>query len=231
MKLTILTLFPNIIEEYINTSIIKRAREKKLINIDVLNIRDYSNNKNKSVDDSCYGGGPGMVMSIQPIADAIKAIKTKNSLIINLSPSGIRLDQKIVRELALKENIILICGHYEGIDERIENYIDVSYSIGDYILTGGELPALIMVDSISRIIPGVIKDLSLDSESFNGNLLDYPVYTKPAEYDGFKVPSVLISGNHALIDHYRKEEQIKRTKKYRIDLYKKYLKERNKNGN
>lgn len=228
MKITILTLFPKVLEEYLQTSIIKIALAKELVNINVVNIRDYSLMKNKAVDDYGCGGGPGMIMSIQPVVDALKVNQTKDSLIINLSPAGNKFNHQAAIRLSKEKEIVLICGHYEGIDERVEAYIDTSYSIGDYVLTGGELPALVLIDALTRLIPGVINNESLTHESFSGTLLDYPVYTKPLIYDNLKVPDVLLSGNHQLIKQYRQQQQIIRTKKYRQDLYQKYLEEERK---
>ncbi len=230
-KITILTLFPEIINEYTKHSIINIIKENKLLDIEVINFRDYSQDKHNKVDDIIYGGGPGMVLSVQPIADCIKQIKTSKSKVVLLTPAGQRYDQGVAAKLTLEDHLILICGHYEGIDERILNYVDYQISIGDYVLTGGELPALVLLDSIARLIPGSINKKSLEVESFNNDyLLDYPVYTKPQQYDGYQVPEVLLSGNHKLIDQYRQEQRIIKTRINRPDLYEKYIEKKGKNN-
>ena len=220
MKIDILTLFPEMFEGFVNTSIIKRAIDKKLIEINVHNIRDYSPFKNKRVDDYPYGGGEGMVLMCEPVVRAIEDVKKDDSLVILMTPQGEKFNQKKAYELKEKKHIILVCGHYEGFDERIRNYVDLELSIGDYILTGGELPSMIITDSITRLIDGVILHESSLNESFNDNLLDYPVYTKPSDFRGDKVPEVLLSGHHENINKWRKEESIKRTRIRRPDLLK-----------
>lgn len=224
MKITILTLFDEIYPNFLNSSIIKRAIEKKLIEIEIINFRSFSLDKHKKVDDYQIGGGPGMVIKLQPIVDAIKYYQEPSSKVILTSPSGQVLNQELLKKFSTIPHIILIAGHYEGFDARLENYIDDSISIGDYVLTGGELPSLVMLDGIIRLIPGVINADSLESESFNNDLLDYPAFTKPIDYEGHIVPEILLSGNHQAIDKYRHEEQIKLTKNKRPDLYKKFLK-------
>lgn len=222
-KITILSLFPESIENYLNSSIIKRAREKKQIQIEIINFRDYTTNKHKKVDDTVYGGGVGMVIGIQPIVDCLKQIKTEDSFVILTTPSGYLYKQETAKKIATShKHVIIICGHYEGIDERIYEYIDMPISIGDYILTGGELAACIIVDSTTRLIDGVINKDSLVSESFEDMLLDHPVYTKPKEFENQKVPDVLLSGNHKLINEFNLEQRIAKTKKYRPDIYKAY---------
>ena len=218
MKIDILTLFPEMFDGFINSSIIKRARNDNKVDINVHNIRDYSTSKNKQVDDYPYGGGAGMVLMCEPIFNAIDSLKTNNSYVIMLTPSGTTFKQDIAKELSNYKHLILLCGHYEGFDERIKTIIDLELSIGDYILTGGEVPAMIVTDAITRLIPGVINNESLDSESFNNNLLDYPTYTKPYEFRGLKVPDVLVSGHHENIRKYRLEQQLKITKEKRPDL-------------
>ena len=218
MKIDILTLFPSMFDGFLNASIIKRARESGFVDIKVHDFRTYSLDKHKRVDDYPYGGGAGMVLMCEPIFRAIEDIRTDDSLVIMLSPSGKVFKQAVAEELSLKKHLILLCGHYEGFDERIKTIIDMELSIGDYVLTGGEVPAMAITDAITRLIPGVITKESLDSESFNDNLLDYPTYTKPAEFRGMRVPEVLLSGHHENIRKYRLEERIKRTKEARNDL-------------
>lgn len=218
MKIDILTLFPNMFTGFINESIIKRAINSDLVKINVHNIRDYSPFKNKQVDDYPFGGGPGMVLMCEPIFNAIEDLRRENTKVIMLTPSGEVFNQKVATRLSKFEHIILLCGHYEGFDERIKTIVDMEISIGDYILTGGEIPAMAITDTIVRLIPGVINNESLDSESFNDNLLDYPVYTRPEVFRGMKVPEVLLSGHHANIEKYRKEEQLRITKERRNDL-------------
>lgn len=218
MKIDILTLFPEMFTGFLETSIIKRAIDEGYVNIEVHNFRDYSQDKHKRVDDYPYGGGAGMVLMCEPIFRAIESIKTDDSIVIMLTPSGTVFKQEIAIDLSKQKHIILLCGHYEGFDERIRTIVDMELSIGDYILTGGEVPAMAITDAITRLIPGVITKESLDSESFNDNLLDYPNYTRPVVFRGMKVPEVLLSGHHKNIDKYRQEERIKKTKEYRKDL-------------
>jgi len=205
---------------FINESIIKRAIDKNKVTINIHNIRDYSPFKNKQVDDYAFGGGTGMVLMCEPIFNAIEHIRKDDSLVIMLTPSGKVFDQKEAIKLKEYKHIILLCGHYEGFDERIKTIVDIELSIGDYVLTGGELPAMVITDSIVRLIDGVITDNSLQSESFTDNLLDYPVYTRPADFRGMKVPEILLSGHHENIDKYRKEERIRVTREKRNDLLK-----------
>jgi tRNA (guanine37-N1)-methyltransferase len=220
MKIDILTLFPNLIKEYLNESIIKRAIDNNNVEINLINFRDYTPLNNNQVDDTIYGGGPGMLIRCEPIFECLDTLDTSDATVILLTPDGKTYNQSMARELALKKHLIIICGHYEGFDERIRTLVDLELSIGDFVMTGGEAAALCVVDSVVRLIPGVINEESLKDESFNNNLLDYPVYTKPAEYRGLKVPDVLISGDHKKIDEWRKAEQIKRTEERRPDLLK-----------
>ena len=220
MKIDVLTLFPDMFNSVFDESIIKRAISNKLVEINIHNIRDYSKDPHKKVDDTPYGGGAGMVLMCQPIFDAVKALKTDNSKVILLTPGGALYKQKIAFNLSLEKHLILICGHYEGFDERIKTVVDMEISIGDYVLTGGEIPAMIIIDSITRLIDGVIRKESYESDSFTDNLLDYPTYTKPRVYEGLEVPSVLISGDHKKINEWRREKQIEVTKKNRPDLLK-----------
>ena len=218
MKITILSLFPNMFDGFISESIIAKAIEKKLVQIEVINFRDYSKLNHNQVDDTPYGGGSGMVLRCEPIFDAIDNLKTDDSHIILLCPTGKTYKQTKAKELTKHKHIIIICGHYEGFDERIKTLANEIISIGDYVLTGGEIPAMAIADSVIRLLPGVINEESLETESFNNNLLDYPVYTKPAEYRGMKVPEVLISGDHKKIAEYRKNEQERVTKEARSDI-------------
>ena len=211
MKIDILTLFPNMFDGFINESIIKRAIDKKLVEINIHNIRDYSQYNNKKVDDYSYGGGAGMVLMCDPIFRAIEALKKEDTLVIMLTPSGKTFTQNTAKSLSKEKHIILLCGHYEGFDERIKTIVDLELSIGEYVLTGGEIAAMAITDATTRLIDGVINKESLDNESFNDNLVDYPVYTYPREYRGLKVPEVLLSGHHANIEKYRNDERIRLT--------------------
>ncbi len=221
MKIDILTLFPEMYDGILKNSIIKRAIDKKLIEINVHNFRNYSKDPHKKVDDYGFGGGPGMVLMPQPIFDAVLDLKTDDSYVILMTPKGYQYKQKIAYDLSLKKHLIIICGHYEGFDERIRTLADLELSIGDYILTGGEIPSMVLIDSITRLIDGVIEKESHMKESFNDNLLDYPVYTKPVDFRGMKVPEVLLSGHHKNIEKFRYEKQIEITKERRPDLLEK----------
>lgn len=221
MKIDILTLFPEMFENVFSSSIIKRAVDEEKVEINIHNFREYSKDSHHKVDDTPYGGGSGMVLTCQPIFDCVESLKTKDSLTILLTPDGIPYKQEIAYNLATKKHIILICGHYEGFDERIRSICDMELSIGDYVLTGGELASMVITDSIVRLLPGVIEQASHQNDSFNNNLLDYPTYTKPRNFRGLEVPSVLLSGDHKKIEEYRKNESIKRTQERRPDLLKK----------
>ena len=221
MKIDILTLFPEMFKDVFNESIIKRAKEQGLVNIKIHNFRDYSKDKHNKVDDTPYGGGCGMVLTCQPIFDCIDDIKTDEAKVILLTPDGKTYNQGIAYDLSKEKHIILICGHYEGFDERIRSICDLEISIGDYVLTGGEIAAMAIVDSITRLVPGVIEEQSHLNDSFNNNKLDYPTYTKPRVFRGMEVPEVLISGDHKKIDEYRRKEADKRTMERRPDLIKK----------
>ncbi len=221
MKIDILTLFPDMFTGVFEESIIKRAIEDNKVEIEIHNFRDYTKDPHHKVDDTPYGGGAGMVLTPQPIFDCVKALRKSNSKVILLTPSGKVYKQKIAYELREEEHLIIICGHYEGFDERIKTICDIELSIGDYVLTGGEIPAMVLVDSIVRLLPGVINEESHLEDSFNNQLLDYPTYTKPREYEGLKVPDVLLSGDHQKIAEYRNQERIKLTKKNRPDLLEK----------
>ena len=219
MRIDVLTLFPEMFDS-LKSSIIGKALEKNLFEFNTIDIREFSTNKHKKVDDYTFGGGDGMVMACQPLYDAIMSVKTENSHVIYLSPKGSVLKQTKVKELSSYEHLILVCGHYEGLDERIiELCVDELISIGDYVLTGGEIPAMVVVDSVARYIPNVLGNSnSTEDESFSSNLLEYPQYTRPYEFMGLKVPDVLISGNHAEIKKWRDEQKVLETKKYRPDL-------------
>ena len=221
MKIDILTLFPEMFEGIFSQSIIKRAILDKKVEIKLHNFRDYSKDPHHKVDDTPYGGGSGMVLTCQPIFDCVEALKEDNSLVILMTPDGIPYKQQMAYNLSKKKHIIIICGHYEGFDERIRSLCDLEISIGDYVLTGGELASMVLTDSIVRLIPGVIETSSHQNDSFNNNLLDYPTYTKPRNFRGMEVPSVLVNGDHKKIEEYRKEESIKRTKERRPDLLEK----------
>lgn len=218
MKIDVLTLFPEMFEGILNSSILKRAIEEKKVTINLCNFRKYSKDIHHKVDDYPYGGGIGMVLKPEPIMDAIDDLKTKDSLIILLTPQGQVYNQKKAYELSKYKHLIIVCGHYEGFDERIRSVVDLELSIGDFVLTGGEIASMVLIDSITRLLDGVINETSHQLDSFNNNLLDYPVYTKPQEYRGMKVPEVLLSGHHENIAKWRYEEQIKRTKARRPDL-------------
>ena len=218
MRIDILTLFPEMFSGFISSSIIKRAIDKGLVEINLVNFRDYSKDIHNKVDDTPYGGGHGMVLMIQPIYDCLESIKTDDSLVIMLTPDGKTFKQREAYNLSRCKHLILLCGHYEGFDERIRSLVDLELSIGDYILTGGEIASMAIADSIIRLIPGVIVMESHLNESFNNNLLDYPQYTKPRVFNGMKVPEVLLSGDHKKIREYREREQKERTMTRRRDL-------------
>lgn len=225
MRFDVLTLFPDIFDAVMKESIIGKAQENSVIEINAINIRDFSKNKHKKVDDYPYGGGGGMVMTPQPIYDAYLLITkelTYKPKLIYLSPQGKVLNQKKVMELSKEDHLILLCGHYEGIDERIiEEIVDEEISIGDYVLTGGEIPAMVLIDSVSRVVPDVLPhETAYQNESHYNGLLEYPQYTRPYEFKGKKVPDILLSGHHANIDAWRKQESLKRTLEKRPDLIK-----------
>lgn len=221
MKFDVLTLFPEMFDT-LNQSIIGRAIEKNLININLVNIRDFSKDKHKNVDDTPYGGGAGMVIRPDVVYEAFQSVKTEGAKVIYMSPQGKVLDQKKVVELSKEKHLILLCGHYEGIDQRVlDEIVDEEISIGDYVLTGGELPAMVLIDSVSRYVEGVISEDSTSEESFSNNLLEYPQYTRPEVFNGVKVPDVLISGHHENIRKWREEKSLEFTKSKRPDLLKK----------
>ena len=221
MKIDILTLFPNSFAP-LNESIVGRAKDNGKIEISITDIRTFSKDKHKKCDDTPYGGGEGMVMTVQPLWDAVSSVKKRNSHIIYLTPKGETLTQQKVEVLKEKKHLVLICGHYEGIDQRIiDHFVDEEISIGDYVLTGGELPAMVLVDAVARLLPNVLhNEESFKNETFANSLLEYPQYSKPAEFKGMKVPDVLLSGNHQEIDKWRKEQSEKLTAERRPDLLK-----------
>ena len=220
MKFDVLTLFPKMFEP-LNSSIIGRAKEKNLIEINLINMRDFAKDKHKKVDDTPYGGGAGMVMMPDVVYDAYKSVEDINAKVIYMSPQGKKLTQKKVEELAKQEHLIILCGHYEGIDQRvIDKIVDEEISIGDYVLTGGEIPAMVLIDSVSRYNSGVIAEESREEESFANGLLEYPQYTRPEVFEGIKVPEILLSGHHANIEKWRKEKALEITKLKRPDLLK-----------
>ena len=220
MKFDVLTLFPEMFD-CLNQSVIGRAVEKELIDINLVNIRDFSNNKHKKVDDTPYGGGSGMVMMPDVVYRAFQSVKSEKAKVIYMSPQGKTLDQKKVEDLAKQEHLVILCGHYEGIDQRVlDKIVDEEVSIGDYVLTGGEIPAMVLIDSVSRYVKGVLNEDSIKEESFSNGLLEYPQYTRPENFEGEKVPEILLSGNHQNIDKWRKEKSLEITKKKRPDLLK-----------
>ena len=221
MRIDVITIFPEMFAPILNESIVKRAQAKKKVSIHIHDLREYTDDKHKKVDDRPFGGGPGMVMMAKPIFDAVKTIKgRRKAKVVLLCPTGKPLRQPAVKKYANERNLILICGHYEGIDDRLNDMvIDERLSIGDYVLTGGELPAMVLIDCVVRLLPGVLgRAESLTDESFENNLLDYPQYTRPANFRGKKIPNVLLSGNHKAINKWRNEQSCIRTKKNRPDL-------------
>jgi tRNA (guanine37-N1)-methyltransferase len=227
MKIDILTLFPKMFDSVLGESILKRAAAKGALNVDIHNLRDYTSDNHRTCDDKPFGGGPGMVMKIEPVYKALEELKLRyrahkaQARTILLTPQGKRLEQKEVRRLAKQKRLILVCGHYEGVDERIRGLVDEEISVGDYILTCGELPAMVLIDAVTRLIPGVLGHSgSTKCESFEGGLLEYPQYTRPAEYMGMKVPEIILNGDHKKIEKWRESEALKRTAERRPDLLK-----------
>ncbi len=223
MRITILTLFPEMFDGFLTNSIIKRAISKNVVEIKIVNIRDFTLDKYGRVDSAPVGGGAGLIMKCQPIIDCLNSVRTERSHVILSSPRGTTYNQEKAHEFAAKyEDLIIICGHYEGTDERINKYVDEQISVGDYILTGGEIPSMAIADSIIRLLDGAIAEDSTDEESFENGLLEYPQYTEPYEYNGDKIPDILYSGNHQAIAKWRKKQALKLTKEYRPDLFNKY---------
>ena len=223
MKISILTLFPEMFDGILSNSIIKRAIANNIVDIEIINIRDYTLDKYSRVDSAPVGGGAGLIMKCQPIIDCLNAVRTKDSHVVLLSPRGKTYNQQKAHEFAANiKHLVIICGHYEGIDERVNKYVDELISIGDYILTGGEIPAMAITDSITRLLDGAIASDSTVEESFEQGLLEYPQYTEPFDYKGDKIPDILYSGNHQAIAKWRKKQALKLTKEYRSDLLNKY---------
>lgn len=220
MKIDVLTLFPEMFTGVISSSIIKRAIDDNKIEINLHNFRDYSKDIHHKVDDTPYGGGCGMILTCQPIFDCVNDLKDDESTVILLTPDGTPYKQELANNLVKLKHLIIICGHYEGFDDRIRSICDMEISIGDYVLTGGEIPAMVLIDSVTRLIDGVINKESYQNDSFYNGLLDYPQYTKPREYNGLKVPDVLLSGNHKEIEKYRIETALEKTRARRCDLLK-----------
>jgi len=222
MKIDVLTLFPAMFAGPLDESIVKRAREAGLLDLKIHNLRDWTHGRHKTVDDRPFGGGPGMLLKVEPLFEAIESLQREKTKVILLSPSGRKFTQEIARELAQQEDLLLVCGSYEGFDERVrEALADDELSIGDYVLTNGALPAMVLIDAVVRLLPGVLgDDESSHDESFSHGLLEYPQYTRPAEFRGMKVPEVLLSGNHAEIEKWRREQAKMRTEKQRPDLLK-----------
>lgn len=230
MKIDILTIFPRMFEGPLTESLIGKAKDKEILEINIVDIRSFSKDKHKKVDDKPFGGGVGMVMKPEPVCDAIKSVGVKKRnkayknpygkpYVIYMSPQGRTLDGRIIKNLSKFKHLVILCGHYEGIDERIMNFVDDEISIGDYVLTGGEIPAMVLTDCVARMVPGVVnKEESVKNDSFYNDFLDYPHYTRPAVFKGLKVPEVLLSGDHKKIDEWRKKESFERTKKRRPDL-------------
>jgi len=218
MRIDILTLFPSMFDGILTESILKRAISENKIEVNIVDFREYSLDLHKKVDDTPYGGGAGMVLMCQPIFDCVNSLRTKDCKVIMMTPDGVVYNQNIAYDLSKEKHLIIICGHYEGFDERIRSICDMEISIGDYVLTGGEIPSMVILDSVSRLITGVINNESHENDSFNNNLLDYPTYTKPRIYNNMEVPEVLLSGNHKKIEEFRYQEQIRRTKERRSDL-------------
>ncbi|MCF7927177.1 MAG: tRNA (guanosine(37)-N1)-methyltransferase TrmD [Candidatus Izimaplasma sp.] len=224
MMIDVLTLFPDMYKNVLNESIIKRAIEEKHLEVNLINFRDFAEDKHDKVDDYPYGGGAGMVLKVGPVVRALKSIENYESAKkIILTPQGSPFKQSKAYSLSQELHLIILCGHYEGYDERIRSYFDEEISIGDFVLTGGELASMVMIDAITRLLPGVIKQSSHQNDSFSNHLLEHPHYTRPREFEGQKVPDVLLNGHHAKIETWRKEHQLKKTKDKRPKLYKKYL--------
>ena len=223
MKIHVLTLFPEMFESFLSVSILGRAIDKGFVSVDFVQIRDFAPDRYKHVDDTPFGGGKGMVMKCQPVLDALDSVRKENSHVVLMSASGYPYTQKKAHELSQKDDLIILCGHYEGMDARINSHVDECISIGDYVLTGGETASMVLMDSVIRLLPGVISEGSTEEESYEGGLLEYPQYTQPADYKGDKVPDILLSGHHAKIREWRKAQSLLLTKKIRPDLFEKHV--------
>jgi len=232
MRIDVLTLFPGMFTGPLDESILRRARQSGALDLRIYNLRDWTHDKHRTVDDRPFGGGPGMLLKPEPIFEAVESLRTEKSRVILLSPAGRLFRQEIARELAKESHLILICGSYEGVDERVRTHlVDDEISIGDYVLTSGALPAMVIIDAVTRLLPGVLGDeQSAEEESFSDGLLEYPQYTRPAEYRGLRVPEILLSGNHEEIAKWRLQQAIERTRQRRPDLYEKWLKRRQANA-
>lgn len=222
MRITVLTLFPEMYRDFLSTSIIGRSIDRKIVTVDFVQIRDFAHDKYKHVDDSSFGGGKGQVMKCQPVLDALNSVKQADSYSIMMSPQGKTFTQAKAREFAQKEHLILLCGHYEGLDARINSHMDEMVSIGDYVLTGGEISSMVVMDAVIRLLKGSISEGSTEEESFENGLLEYPQYTQPADYNGDHVPEVLLSGNHQRIKEWRIAQSLLLTKENRPDLFEKH---------
>lgn len=220
MKISIISLFPDMFEGFINTSIIKKAILKEHVEVNIVDMRSFTLDKHNRVDDEPYGGGAGLVLMCQPVIDAIKATRTENSKVIMMTPQGVQFKQSVAYDLAQEDHLIFVCGHYEGFDERIRQHVDLEVSLGDYVLTGGELAAMVISDAVIRLVNGVITSDSHEDDSFSNGLLEYPHYTRPFDYEGDEVPAVLISGHHDNVRKFRLEESLRRTFNKRPDLLK-----------
>lgn len=222
MKITILTMFPSLFESFLLSPVLKRTIDRGYINLDIVDIKDYANGSFRHIDDSPCGGGPGMILKVDVVMRALESVKNSSSHTVLLSPKGKTLDQKKVRELSQMENLVFICGHYEGVDARVEKHVDELLSIGDYITTGGEVAVMVIIDAISRLQKGIIREGATEDESHENGLLEYPQYTKPIDYNGDKVPEILLSGNHGAIERYRHREALLLTKELRPDMFARY---------
>lgn len=220
MRISILTLFPEMFDGFMNTSIIKKARLKELVQMEAVDIREFTDDRHRRVDEYPFGGGQGMIMKCQPVLDCVDSLRTENSRVLLMGPTGRRFDQAMAHELVQEQHLILLCGHYEGLDARIREFVDDEVSIGDYVLTGGEIAAMVISDAVTRLVDGVITEQSHLDESFENGLLEYPQYTRPADYKGHRVPEVLLSGHHENVAKWRREQAIVRTLKNRPDLLK-----------
>lgn len=219
MRITILTLFPEMYGDFLKTSIVGRSINRGIVSVDLVQIRDFAHDTYRHVDDTPFGGGAGMVMKCQPVLDAINSVRTPESYTVLMSPSGTPYSQKKAHELSEKSHLILLCGHYEGLDERISRHVDEEISIGDYVLTGGELASMVISDSVIRLLHGSIRPDSAEDESYENGLLEYPQYTQPADYEGEQVPPILLSGNHEKIRKWRLQQSLVRTRERRPDLF------------